>query len=221
MKILSLTWISFPDVSVIPSPGWHPFCLSQLHLLMTGFSLPRNLRIFCCALMCPMVFIWTRAPLNAETAFYESSCKSWGQIIKSRRCYTSSKGRSNYNDSSSPSEYTGMLTQIHVLLCAWLLSVKLQRRAEDQCIYGKAMGTLWQAKIPIISFPPLMEWWRTERRILYLMQALVSETMITINLTTNVTYLVNCWVINFNNINVLSLSNSTKLVSEVIGERMY
>lgn len=43
-----------------------------------------------------------------------------------------------------------------------------------------------------------------------------SETMITINLTTNVTYLVNCWVINFNNINVLSLSNSTKLVSEVI-----
>ena len=53
------------------------------------------------------------------------------------------------------------------------------------------------------------------------MQILLGETMITINLTTNVTYLVNCWVINFNNINVLSLSNSTKLVSEVIGERMY
>lgn len=53
------------------------------------------------------------------------------------------------------------------------------------------------------------------------MQILLNDTMITINLTTNVTYLVNFWVINFNNIHLLSLSNSTKLVSEVIGERMY
>ena len=66
-----------------------------------------------------------------------------------------------------------------------------------------------------------MELWRTEHNILYLMQILLSDTMITINLTTNVTYLVNFWVINFNNIHVLSLSNSTKLVSKVIGERMY
>lgn len=48
-----------------------------------------------------------------------------------------------------------------------------------------------------------------------------SETTITINLTSNVTSLVNLWVINLNNINVLSVSNSTKLVSEVIGEGMY
>lgn len=57
--------------------------------------------------------------------------------------------------------------------------------------------------------------------ILYLMLTLFSETIITINLTSNVTSLVNLWVINLNNINVLSVSNSTKLVSEVIGEGMY
>lgn len=53
------------------------------------------------------------------------------------------------------------------------------------------------------------------------MLTLFSETIITINLTSNVTFLVNLWVINLNNINVLSGSNFTKLVSEVIGERMY
>lgn len=53
------------------------------------------------------------------------------------------------------------------------------------------------------------------------MLTLFSETIITINLTSNATFLVNLWVINLNNINVLSVSNFTKLVSEVIGERMY
>lgn len=53
------------------------------------------------------------------------------------------------------------------------------------------------------------------------MLTLLTETIITINLTSNVTSLVNLWVINLNNINVLSVSNSTKLVSEVIGEGMY
>lgn len=60
-----------------------------------------------------------------------------------------------------------------------------------------------------------------QHNILYLMLTLFSETIITINLTSNVTSLVNLWVINLNNINVLSVSNSTKLVSEVIGEGMY
>lgn len=57
--------------------------------------------------------------------------------------------------------------------------------------------------------------------ILYLMLTLFSETIITINLTSNATSLVNLWIINLNNINVLSVSNSTELVSEVIGKGMY
>lgn len=61
----------------------------------------------------------------------------------------------------------------------------------------------------------------TQNNTLYLMLTLFSETIITINLTSNATFLVNLWVINLNNINVLSVSNFTKLVSGVIGERMY
>lgn len=60
-----------------------------------------------------------------------------------------------------------------------------------------------------------------QHNTLYLMLTLFTETIITINLTSNVTSLVNLWVVNLNDINVLSVSNSTKLVSEVIGEGMY